>query len=109
MFKGKFIKVKSLPFGHSAMTIFPFILFRHRLPEWLLQHERIHLRQQIELLILPFYIWYFLEFMIRYLQTGQRLQAYKSISFEREAYKNDHNLNYLSERKVWNFLRYVKK
>jgi hypothetical protein len=25
-------------------------------------HEKIHLRQQLELLVLPFYVWYIIEF-----------------------------------------------
>ena len=34
--------------------------------------------------------------------------AYKNISFEREAYTHEKDLNYLKSRPLWNFINYVK-
>jgi len=34
--------------------------------------------------------------------------AYRNISFEREAYDNDDNLNYIKERKHYSWLKYIK-
>ena len=45
----------------DAMALFPFILLRRKSPSTkLINHECIHLRQQLEMGLLPFYIWYLL-------------------------------------------------
>ena len=108
MIKGVFILFRKLPFRYSAITLFPFVFYTGKLPEWLKNHERIHLQQQIELLILPFYVWYVVEFLIRLLITRNWSAAYRSISFEREAYSNQQNPGYLEHRKFWDFLHYMK-
>lgn len=92
------------------MALFPFILLREeklKKDAVLLNHERIHLRQQAELLIIPFYIWYITEYLIRLYIYRDKKQAYKNISFEREAYSNDKNLGYLKQRPVWNFMKFL--
>lgn len=100
-------------FFHSryvGLTLWPFIFLKERalkLDQALVNHERIHLKQQQELLVLPFYGWYLLEWLIRMLYKGNRYKAYRSISFEREAYANEDNPHYLKERKPWRFLRYL--
>lgn len=92
----------------DGMALFPFILVRQPNPgPTLLNHERIHLRQQAELGILPFYIWYVLEYLIRRFQYRGHYLAYRNISFEREAFANDNNLLYLKNRPFWGFWRYV--
>ena len=74
----------------------------------MMQHEKIHIRQQMELLILPFFIWYGIEYFIRILQYKNMHLAYRNISFEREAYANESQNNFLQNRKFWNFLKYLK-
>jgi len=73
----------------------------------LLNHERIHLRQQAELLILPFYIWYVTEYFIRLLMYRNKKMAYRNISFEREAYANEGSSGYLKRRPFYNFLKFM--
>ena len=87
--------------GISGLTLFPFILLRDRdlkLNKRIMNHERIHIRQQIELLVLPFYIIYLIEFGIGLIKCRNKQQAYLNISFEREAYNHDTDLNYLKIR-----------
>jgi len=94
----------------SGITLFPFILLRKkelRHNQILINHEKIHLRQQLELLIIPFYIWYLSEYYIKYLKYKDPERAYRNISFEREAYENDQNLDYLKNRKWWSFISYL--
>ena len=94
----------------QAITIFPFIFLRNqcfRQDAILLNHERIHLRQALELLIVPFYTWYVLEFLCRWVRLRSFHRAYLAISFEREAYQNDHNLAYLKTRRFWAFRKYL--
>jgi len=84
-----------------AIAIFPFVFMRSDAnPDDVLRnHERIHLRQQLELLVVPFYIWY----LIEYYRKG-----YMNICFEKEAYANEKDLTYLKKRKLFNFLKYTK-
>lgn len=67
------------------------------------------MRQATELLIVFFYISYLLEFLFRYVQYRNFHQAYLNISYEREAYANEANFDYLSQRKFWAFKDYIKK
>lgn len=96
--------------GPDGMALFPFILVKQPNPgPTLLNHERIHLRQQAELGIFLFYVWYILEYLIRRLQYSQHYEAYRNISFEREAFANEQNLAYLTARRWWAFWKYVRK
>ena len=74
-----------------------------------MNHEFIHFRQQIELLILPFYIYYLLNYLINLIRFQNHFQAYRNILFEREAYENDSNLSYLSERRFAAWTSYMRR
>lgn len=76
---------------------------------YVVNHERIHTAQQKELLFIPFYIIYVLEWLFRLLQYRNKDKAYLNISFEREAYTNGHDLEYLSRRKNYAWLGYMIK
>ena len=98
------------PKGFRGITFYPFVFLvdkEDKLNSYFLNHERIHIRQQIELLILPFFIWYGVEFLIRWAQFKDRRVAYYNISFEKEAYSNEKDLDYLKKRSFWKFLKYV--
>ena len=99
-----------IPRGYRGMTVFPFVFLRDRkgleIPV-LVNHEKIHIRQQIELLVLPFFLWYGLEFILRWIQFKDKNLAYRNISFEREAYANEKDLDYLKRRSFWKFLKYL--
>jgi hypothetical protein len=69
------------------------------------RHERIHWRQQLELLVIPFYIWYGLEYVIKLIKY--RGEAYYNISFEREAYANEGDVTYLSNRRLYSWFKYL--
>ena len=87
----KVIYNKIIPFkGFDAITLWPFIFAREQLTDIVINHENIHGRQQLELLIIPFYIIYLIEWIFK---------GYKNISFEKEAYSNQYNLEYLKDRK----------
>ena len=104
----KLLVVRFSRLGPDGMALFPFILVRQSQPgPVLLNHERIHLRQQAELGILPFYVWYGLEYVVGRIRGKKHDQAYRSISFEREAFTNETDLNYLKKRRLWSFRRYL--
>ena len=99
-----------IPKGYRGLTVFPFVFVKYGLDKEnsvFVNHERIHLRQQLELLIIPFFIWYFLEYLLRLIQYKNFDLAYRNISFEREAYANEKDLNYLKKGSFWKFFKYI--
>ncbi|MEE9348911.1 MAG: hypothetical protein V3U80_02580 [Flavobacteriaceae bacterium] len=94
---------------YIAITIWPIIIInkKYKGDKVLVNHEKIHIKQQLELLWLPFFIWYFIEFIIRYVQYKNWNEAYLNLSFEREARDNEWNLNYLKTRKWYGFFKYL--
>lgn len=100
-----------IPKGFSGFAFFPFVFLKKKEDKsnWvLLNHERIHIRQQLEMLIFPFFVWYFLEFFIRLILFRNWKKAYYNISFEKEAYLHDNNTEYLKIRKLYGFLKFLK-
>jgi hypothetical protein len=96
------LRVSFLP--ASGMALFPFILVKtHELKtnRVIINHENIHLRQQLELLLIPFYILYLLNYLLNLLYYMKHDKAYRNIIFEREAYINERNQGYLEQRKFW--------
>jgi hypothetical protein len=101
-----------IPKGYAGMTVFPFIILsdeKYKLNKVTINHEKIHFRQQIELLVLPFYLIYFGNLFYNYLKYRNFQTAYLNIIFEREAYANEKNLDYLKSRSFWEFWSYVNK
>ncbi len=94
----------------TAISIWPFIFLKHKYQKndaILINHEKIHLRQQLELLVLLFYFIYFLEYMYYRLKKYNKTQAYLEISFEKEAYKFESDLSYLNNRKFFGFIDFM--
>ena len=122
---------KFIPFPNfRAINLFGVLFVRGARPltKVTLNHESIHSAQIAEVMIasVPFalllwlftnlwlglllfiasyYLWYVIEWLIR-LPKGN---AYKNISFEREAYANENNLHYLHDRKRFNWIQYLRK
>lgn len=99
-----------VPKGFVGLTLYPFIFLKRKDLKHcseLINHEKIHLQQQQELLIIFFYLFYFIEWFVKLCIYRKTYKAYKNISFEREAYANEHNLYYLDKRKIWAFLKYL--
>ena len=68
------------------MCIAPFGIYikdKYYLSPTIRNHERIHWEQQMEMMVVFFYLWYFVEWFIKLFIYGKR--AYYNISFEREA------------------------
>lgn len=101
----------------GGITLFPFIILREYYQgttnywrakrERVINHESIHIAQQGELLVIPFYVLYILEWFIKLFFYGKR--SYYNISFEREAYANEYDKEYLKNRKSYTWLKYIFK
>lgn len=96
------------PRGYSGINLFG-VLFVHPgqyVSPVMLNHERIHTAQMLELAILPFYVLYLLEWLIRLLMRGR---AYRNISFEREAYRHERDFDYLKTRRHYAWLSFIRR
>ena len=96
--------------SYVGLGLWPFIILRNKSlkeDKALINHERIHLRQQAELFLIFFYLLYLAEWLLKSLYYLDFYQAYRNISFEREAYLNEKNLCYLRERRPYQALRYL--
>lgn len=94
------------------MAVFPFILVKTpglKHDSVLIRHEIIHLRQAVELLVIPFYILYLVNYIINRFKYDNHHQAYMHIIFEREAYHQENNITYLQNRRLYAWVRYFKR
>lgn len=124
----------TIPFkGFMAMCLWPFIFVRNNAAShyntWANNHEHIHAEQQKEMMLtgavlaaigyllgfglwailfVPvFFWWYGIEYLIRLCQYQSTKEAYRNISFEREAYANEKDLAYLTARKRFAWIKFL--
>lgn len=100
--------------GHPSIkgtALWPFVLIRYQdhpmNPIWI-NHERIHLRQQLECLFIPYVIFYYLEIYYFRIKGMNHLNAYLNSTFEQECYLNQADLDYLRSRSIFQFAHYFK-
>jgi hypothetical protein len=89
-----------LPENINGITIAPFGIFirEEKFNHRILNHELIHWQQQLEMGFIFFYLLYLIEWIVK---------GYRSVSFEREAYDNDDNQDYLLTRKHYCWTKYL--
>lgn len=118
IYSDKTLDVLSILMHIGGISLFPVVILREKYRDnkgafWvkkgkeIINHESIHFQQAIELGVLPFYLIYFLEWLLKLPFYGSR--AYENISFEREAYGNDENLEYLKNRIRYNWFELIIK
>lgn len=99
-----------VPKGFIGLALYPFIFLKSQELKkdiFLVNHEQIHLKQQQEMLVVFFFVFYCVEWFIKLLKYQSSALAYANISFEREAYSNEGNINYLNNRRFWAFINYI--
>lgn len=93
-------------FKVGGIEFIPFIIIlRKGASEQLKNHETIHFKQQLECLFLFWYLIYLFNYLILRLKY-KHYEAYKKICFESEAYTNESDLQYLSKRKLYAWIKY---
>ncbi len=95
----------------KGSALFPFIFVKSDefVVDWLITHERIHFKQQLETLFIGSIIIYFAEkTYARFALKKSSFDAYLWSSGEQEAYLNMYNKDYLKTRKLWAQFSYVR-
>lgn len=116
----KFLKLWSMLNGFDVIGItLPLLIIidkyddssekKEHLSKQLINHESIHIMQQIELLVVGFYGLYILNYLFNLLIYRNHEKAYMNIIFEKEAYINEDDHNYLNYRKPFSWLKYFNK
>lgn len=98
------IRNSLLPFRRfNAINLLGLLFVRRgvKITPELINHERIHTAQILEMAVVGFYLWYVVEWIIRLFRKGN---AYRQLRFEREAYLHQDDLDYLSRRKHYAWL-----
>ena len=96
------------PKGFLAINLFGHLFCKPnaKITDITINHEQIHTEQMKEMLYVPFYLLYGVEWLIKLFCKGN---AYRNLSFEREAYDNQYNLDYLKTRKHYSWLKRLFK
>lgn len=89
--------------NYLAICLFGVVFSIRPLNTTELNHELIHAAQQKELLYIPFFIWYGIEWMILYFKYKDWEKAYFHIRFEQEAYFHQNDYNYLKYRNHYKY------
>lgn len=98
----RIIENRWIPFkGFKAINLFGVCFVRKgcAMSKHSINHEKIHTAQMRELCYIGFYIIYILEWIYRLIFHTRT--AYRGISFEREAYANENNMDYIRSRKTF--------
>jgi len=115
IYSDKILNRLGILFKIGGITLWPFIILRERYKltgyqsraAKIINHESIHIKQQEEMLVIPFYLLYGLSYLwniIKY--RGNIKLAYRKIPFEQEAFANEDNYNYLTTRRFWTWVKY---
>lgn len=106
----KIVRNSIIPFeGYIAINLFGFLFCRKEtyIDNVTINHESIHTAQMKELLYIFFYLWYGLEYCLKFLYYWNCRRTYRSIGFEREAYENEDNEIYLHNRKHFDWIKHI--
>ena len=122
IYSDKFLNTISLGGRVNGISLFPFIILREfkgepisfkkklALNEKLIRHETIHFKQAIEMLVIPFYVWYVTEWALKSIFGDNGINtAYRRLSFEREAYLHELDSVYLLTRKPYAWFKLINK
>ena len=97
---------KVAPIEIGAITLGFIVFSRNEMNVATKRHETIHFQQFLELFFIGFVVLYFY-YWLKNLAFGMgRELSYFAIPFEREAYENDWNEDYLRDRKWYTWWKY---
>ena len=108
----KIIYNSIIPFKKfMAINLFGVLFVRNDLERPIgaltINHEATHSEQYKELYWIGFLPLYLIEWFVKLLIYGNSRKAYRNISFEREAYKFQNDLNYIEKRKKFSWAKMI--
>ncbi len=92
------------PISIGAITLGFIVFSKNKMDETTKRHETIHFQQFLETAFIGFIILYAWDYIFCYLRYADGEEAYRMIRAEQEAYNNEHNPDYLKNRKRWRWL-----
>ncbi len=95
------------PIDIGAITLGPIVISRSEMDETTKRHETIHYQQFLELAFVGFVILYYGFWLLNLLKGDDGQSAYYNIPFEKEAYYNDADEDYLQNRKRFSWIHYI--
>lgn len=105
------IRNNILPFkGYKILNLFGILFVRKDavVDDIDINHERIHTAQMLEMLVVFFYLWYVTEYLVVRVFHREQNDSYHDVSFEEEAHRNEIDFSYLSRRKHYAWVKYLK-
>tara|TARA_Y100000310_G_scaffold321557_1_gene379366 strand:- start:1373 stop:1801 length:429 start_codon:yes stop_codon:yes gene_type:complete len=96
------------PINIGAISLGFWVFSRGEMSEKTKRHETIHFQQYMELLIVGFLLLYGISWLIQLVAYRSGSKAYYEIWFEREAYANEDDKDYLSTRSRYAWAKYLK-
>lgn len=94
---------KIAPIEIGAITLGPIVISRDEMSEATKRHETIHFQQFLELAFIGFILLYFGWWFLNLVKGQKGDEAYFNIPFEKEAYQNHYDENYLENRKRYSW------
>ena len=87
--------------GYAAMAVFPFVLVRKDWWDGASEAERIHCWQQVETLLVLFWLLYGVFYVVNLIRYRNHKEAYRNVAFEREAYGHQDDEGYAKNKPFW--------
>lgn len=100
---------KIVPINVYAFSFAVWVVCRGVMSDRTRRHETIHYKQQLELGFVLQWVLYGLFHVINLIRYRDGVTAYYENPFEREAYDNDEDPNYLDNRKHFSWVKYIFK
>jgi mannose-6-phosphate isomerase-like protein (cupin superfamily) len=102
------------PGNVRAMALFPFILLRddinQKLRPYIINHELIHFRQTLETLFVAHIVISLAQSLYyRLIKRKKSAESYILNCFEQESFRHMYDLDYLKERSIFAWFKYLKE
>ena len=100
---------KVAPINVYAFSFAVWVVCKGVMSDRTRRHETIHYKQQLEMLFIFQWIFYGLFHLVNLVRYRDGRAAYYENPFEREAYANDEDVDYLQNRKHFAWVKYIFK
>jgi hypothetical protein len=97
------------PINIHAISFGVWVWCRSKLSEATRRHEATHFQQQLEMLFVGQWLLYLAFWLWGLIKYRDGKKAYRESPFEREAYRNETDQEYLSSRPRYNWVRYIRE